>query len=289
MPFFRKKEKEKTWKRKNPRMYSGVPKRGKQGRKNKFLHFLFWVLLLVFAGVSAYLFLFSSFMEVETISVSGNKDISSEEIESRVREAISGKYYGYFSRNNFFLVNRKAIDAVLKNNFSRLEVASIEKKFPKAILIEVKERQPELVWCSGGVCYLIDGDGLAYSGASGTDEELRNQSFLTVVDENARPVEIGKTNIGSEYVDFLKKINLLLRDNLHLETEGSYSTPALASREVTVKIKEGWFLKLSESVSSEETEKIIQTVFEKELSQEKRQGLDYLDLRIKNKVYYKMR
>jgi len=270
-------------------MYSGVPKRDSQKKKSGISRVLFWLMFLVFIGVLVFLLLFSPLMEIDTISSDGNQDISSEEIAGQAKKAIEGKYFGYLSKKNFFLVNAKEIDAALKSNFNRLEVASIEKKFPKAILIKVRERHPELVWCSGGVCYLIDGEGMAYSGATGTDEELRNQNFLTVIDENARPVEIGKTIIDRGYIDFLKKMSLILRDDLQLETEGSYSTPAIASHEVIVKIKEGWFLKMNSAISPEETKKIILTLFEKELPADKRQNLDYLDLRVKNKVYYKMR
>jgi len=293
MAFFSKKQKtpikEKTWQRKNPRMYSGVPKRDNHKKKNGFSHLLFWLLFLVFIGVSAYLLFFSPFMEIDSISSNGNQDIPSEEITLQAKKAIDGKYFGYFSKKNFFLVSKEAIDAALKSSFNRLEVASIEKKFPKAILIKVRERHPELVWCSGGVCYLIDKEGMAYSGATGTDEELRNQNFLTVIDENARPVEIGKTFIDIGYIDFLKKMSLILPDDLKLETEGSYYTPAMASREVIVKTKEGWLLKMNSAISPEENKKIIQTVFEKELPEDKRQSLDYLDLRVKNKVYFKMK
>jgi hypothetical protein len=292
MAFFSKKQKkpeEKTWKRKNPRMYSGVPKRDSQKKKSGFSHFLFWLMFLAFIGVSVYLLFFSSLMEIETVSSEGNQDIPSDEIAIQAKKSMEGKYFGYLSRKNFFLVNKREIDAALKSSFNRLEVASIEKKFPKAILIKVRERHPELVWCSGGVCYLIDKEGMAYSGATGTDEELRRENFLTVVDENARPVEIGATFIDGGYIDFLKKMSLILRDDLQLETEGGYFTPAIASREAIVKIKEGWLLKMNSAISPEETKKIIQTLFEKELPPEKRQNLDYLDLRVKNKVYYKMR
>jgi hypothetical protein len=291
--FFKKKPKQKpaerTWKRKNPRMYSGVPKRDSQKKKSGFSHLLFWMMLLIFIGVSAYLLLFSPLMEIDTVSSDGNQDISSEEIAVQAKKAMEGKYFGYLSKKNFFLVNKGEIDAALKSTFNRLEVASIEKKFPKAILIKVRERHPELVWCSGGVCYLIDNEGMAYSGATGTDEELRSQNFLTVIDENARPVEIGNTVIDGGYIDFLKKISLTLRDDLQLETEGSFYTPAIASHEAIVKIKEGWLLKMNSAISPDETKKIILTLFEKELPADKRQSLDYLDLRVKNKVYFKMK
>ena len=75
------------------------------------------------------------------------------------------------------------------------------------------------------------------------------------------------------------------------EIDGNYHTPALSSKEAIARIREGegWFLKLNQAVSPEDTKKILQTVFDKELDGEKRKNLDYLDLRVKGKVYYKLR
>lgn len=235
--------------------------------------------------------LFSPFLEIESVAVEGNRDIPSEEIIGKVNEVMSGKYYNCLSKRNFFLVSKSKINQKLKNDFNRLEISSIERKFPKALLVKVKERQPELAWCSSGVCYLADKDGFVYSGANAADEELNKSRFLIIVDDNARPVEIRKTVIEPGFIQYLKQIDAILVDDFQMEIDGSYHTPALSSREITAKIKEGdgWILKLSGAVSPEDTKKIIQTVFEKELNEEKRKSLEYLDLRVKNKVYYKLR
>lgn len=292
MSWFRKKEKNKSWKKRNPRVYSGVPKREKQEKRGKFTRFLFWVLFLGFLGVSGYLLFFSPFMEIEAVSVEGNRDIPTEEITGKIEQALSGKYYNLVSKRNFFFASKYEINNKLKNSFDRLEVSAIEKKFPRAILVKVQERQPEMAWCSGGVCYLVDKSGLVYAGANAADEELNKNRFLIAVDDNARPVEIKKTTVNPEFIQCLKKIDSLLIEDLGLALEGNYHTPAISSGEIVVKIKEGdtgWILKISSAVLPGEIKKIIGTIFEKDLNAEKRKNLEYLDLRVKGKVYYKMR
>lgn len=289
--FFRKKGKNRNWKARSPKIYSGVPRRDSQRKGGKFSRFLFWVLFLGFLGVCGYMLLFSPFLEIELVAVEGNLDIPSEEIITRVNKVTEGKYFGCLSKRNFFLASKNRINQKLKSDFNRLEVSSIERKFPRAILIKVRERQPELVWCSGGVCYLADKDGFVYAGANATDEELSKERFLIVIDDNARPVEIRKSVINPEFIRYLKQIDAILIDELGLQIEENYHTPAVSSQEVVVRIKEGesWTLKLSSAISPEDTKKILETIFEKELGEDKRKSLDYLDLRIKNKVYYKMR
>lgn len=291
MPIFHKKEKNKSWQRRNPKVYSGVPKRDDQKKRSGFSRFLFWILFLSFLGVSIYMLSFSPYLEVETVAVEGNRDIPSEEIIAKVDEVTGGKYFGYLSKRNIFFVSKKQINEKLKNDFSRLEVSAIEKKFPKAVLIKVKERQPEMAWCSSGVCYVVDKEGLVYAGANATDEELEKSRFLIIIDDNAQPVEIRKTTVSPEFIQYMKQIDAILIDGLGLSIEGNYHTPAISSQEVMVKIKEGegWILKMSSLISPEDTKKIIETVFDKELPVEKRNNLDYLDLRVKGKVYYKLR
>lgn len=270
--------------------YSGeaAPKR-KTKQKRKFSRFLFWLLLVVFFGICAYLSLFSPFLDIEKVSIEGNQDISSIEIANVVEKSLEGNFFMCLPKRNFFLASKRSIASAVRENFGRLEVVTIEKKFPKALLIKVTERKAELVWCSAGVCYFVDKNGLVYSGAAGNEEELRSRNFLVVVDDSASPVEIGKTKINSEYVGYLEATNAMIRYDLKIDVAGSYHTPGIASQEVSVSVAEGWILKLSSETPVEETKKIIEAIFEKELSEEQRKKLEYFDLRVKGKIYYKLK
>ncbi|MFA6193587.1 MAG: FtsQ-type POTRA domain-containing protein [Parcubacteria group bacterium] len=292
MAFFSKKTKsripQKSWQGRRTGAYASVPKKEKK-RERKFSRILFWLLFLGFLGICGYILLFSPYLEVDSVSIEGNQDISKREIADQVAKSIEGKYFNFFPKRNFFFVNKKDINAALKSNFDQLEVASIEKKFPGTISIRVTERKPELVWCSGGVCYFVDRSGLAYGGAAGVEEELRKTGFLTVVDDSAVPVDMGKTKISSDYIGFIESASSMLRDDLKLDPAESFHTAGIASGEISVKNTEDWTVKLGSEFSIEDAKKVIQTLFEKELNEEVRKKLDYLDLRIKNKIYYKIK
>lgn len=292
MALFSKKTKnripQKSWQGRRTGAYASVPKKEKK-RERKFSRVLFWLLFLGFWGICGYILLFSPYLEVDSVSIEGNQDISKREIADQVAKSIEGKYFNFFPKRNFFFVNKKDIDAALKSNFDQLEVASIGKKFPGTISIQVTERKPELVWCSGGVCYFVDRSGLAYGGATGADEELRKMGFLTVIDDSAVPVDMGKTKISPDYIGFIEAANSMLRDDLKLDPAESFHTAGIASGEISVKNSEGWTVKLGSEFSIEDAKRVMQTLFEKELNEEVRKNLDYLDLRIKNKIYYKIK
>ena len=298
MQLFSKKKKneisQKSWQRKGLVVTSFAGRKKDKGRR-KFSRFLFWPLLAVFLGICAYLLLFSPFLLVDNIVIEGNQDVSSLDISRAVENSLNRKYFKVFDSRNYFLVNMGNISGAMKSNFDRLEVGSVEKHFPGTIFIRVIERKAEIVWCSAGVCYFVDKDGLAYGGAAGAEdeeeeeEELRSKRFLVVVDDGAIPVEIGKTVINPDYIGFIEAADAMIRDDLKLEAAESYHTPGTASREIGVKTVEGWILKISSEYSIDEAKKTIQMLFEKDLNEETRKNLDYLDLRIKGKIYYKMK
>ncbi len=293
MPFFLKKTKkkaiQKSWQRKSAAVVLTATGKAEKRKPRKFSRFLFWLLLAAFWGVCAYLLLFSPFLDIEKISVEGNRDIASEDIAKVAEKSLEEKYLGFWPRKNFFLISKKNISGAIEKNFKYLEVKSIERKFPETILIKLIERKAELIWCSAGVCYFVEESGFVYGGAPESEEELRNQGFLVVVDDSAIPVEIGKTKINPEYVKFIEEVNGMIRNDLESGVAESYHTSGAASGEVSVKTKEGWILKISLEYSVEKTKKIIQAIFEKELDGEKRKNLEYLDLRVKEKAYYKLR
>lgn len=293
MRIFSKKKKnkiaQKSWERRGSVARPSAAGKEEKKRRRKFSRFLFWLLLVGFFGICAYLVFFSPFLYVDKITVEGNQDVSSQDISSTAERSLEGKYFNFLPRGNFFLASKRNINAVVKNDFNRLEVESIEKRFPRTISIKVTERKAELVWCSAGVCYFADRNGLVYGGAAGTVEELRAGNFLVVVDDSAIPVEIGKTKINPEYIGYIEAANAMIRDDLKIGISGSYHTPGMASREISVITGEGWILKISSEYSIDEAKKVIQMLFEKDLNEETRKNLDYLDLRVKNKVYYKMK
>lgn len=258
-------------------------------RERKFSRFLFWFLLAVFLGICTYLLFFSPFLAVDKIFVEGNKDISGVDIRNSIEKDIGENFFFFLPKNNFFLLNEKHIGSAIKKVSKRLEIESVEKKFPESLSVRLVERKTELVWCSGGVCYFVDAEGLAYETATENEESLRFDKFIVIVDDSAVPVDVEKTKINQDYIRFIESADEIIKNDLGFLAEESYHTPGIASGEISRRLNEGWILRISKDMPIEETKKIIQTIFEKELNEEARKNLDYLDLRIKNKIYYKMK
>ena len=100
-----------------------------------------------------------------------------------------------------------------------------------------------------------------------------------------------KPSLGREFIQYLKEIDAVLVNDLGLSIDGNYHTPALSSQEIIVKIKEGegWMLKISSLISRKTQKKFSKRFSRRSSPGRKEKNLDYLDLRVKGKVYYKMK
>ncbi len=114
MSFFSKKQKnkanQKSWQKDKAKVYATVKRKSESKGRRKISRFLFWLLFSGFLAICVYVLLFSPFLDITKISVEGNQDIPSEDIESVVGRGLEGKYFGIFPKANFFLVNEKNID-----------------------------------------------------------------------------------------------------------------------------------------------------------------------------------
>jgi hypothetical protein len=112
---------------------------------------------------------------------------------------------------------------------------------------------------------------------------------MTLIDESAQPVEIGITSIDMSLVIFAEQANIMLKNDLNLSWQGGFHTPSVASGEITINMNDGWVLKLSDDVTVDEIRLMISALFEDKIKREELPNLEYLDLRVKGKAYFKFR
>lgn len=243
---------------------------------------LLWVSLVC---VFVFTVLFSDFHVIRTVSVSGAGDVPSETIQTYVRNGLSGKRYGIFSRDNFFSAPVSEIRRGLSREFPKLKAVSITRRFPDRISVEVTERERLLVWCSGGPCYLIGENGQASDAVFA--ETAENEPFLVrVIDESARPVTIGDPLLSPETAEAILRLEKKLRENTDFGITAPFRSPSRVSGEIRVMTTQGWDLLMSLDIAPDKTIASLRLVLEKEIPIEKRPSLRYVDLRTENRAFF---
>jgi cell division septal protein FtsQ len=244
-----------------------------------------------FFAVSGYAFLFSDFTPIRTVIVSGVDEIPSDRIESSVRGHLSGKRFGIFPGDAFFLLSTSRLGEKLLFDFPKLGTVSVTRHFPDAVRVDVTERDRIFLWCVGNSddrCLLVGDDETARP----ADQALLSENGPFVVrvnDESGREIGIGDPVLSRQALDATLGIERMLRPGDMVRIGSTFFSPSRVSGEIRAVTEEGWDLLVNLDIDPAKTVASLRLVLEKEIPAEKRPTLRYVDLRSENRVFYAYR
>jgi cell division septal protein FtsQ len=248
---------------------------------------VFYFLSLMFLAVAAYVFIFSDFLKITRINVAGNIDLSSAGITDKINSDLSGKYWNIFPKNNLLLARIGNTEKYLREEFKKIETVEIYRKFPDTLMVKIKERSAVILWCTGGPCYIIDEKGYAYTGINLEQQENLPADLIKMVDTSAHPVALGEKTLDESLVAYLSNLrNELKKPDIEIEDE--WHTPSPVSEDIEIITKEGWRLIFSTEINPSKSLRTLKTFLNEELKED-RSKLEYADLRVEDKVFYKMK
>jgi len=238
------------------------------------------VFLLAFLAGIIYAVFFSDFFAVRAVEVYGNESADSEEIMKIAEEAaICGKWLYRLAGSNNIIFWRDAEIVNLPHGFPQIASVKINRNLKeREIVIEVIERDKFVVWCEGN-CFWIDEAGVAFAEAPETEGPLIkmvNVNSARSLALGERPLIEKEAQTFAQIVRFLDSLNLAVND---------IKIDDMSFKEMNVKILNGPKVLFS---------LIIDPVFGKPVIESlKENGLwgkiDYLDLRVDGRAYYKLK
>lgn len=270
-----------------PRLY---PKdyRAKENKSRK--RIIFFILILFFILALGYFLFFSPIFKVKEIKISGGRAIGSDDIYKYLNDFRFKKVLIFFNHDNIFLLTKSKLRNILIDRFSRILSIQISKDiFKKNINIQITERKEVGIYCQAQNlseeilegCYYIDSEGVIFEQAPQTSGTL----ILVIKDYSGKEIKIRNSVLDKELmVKFIE-----LRDIL----SSQFSLKALdfvigndAIKGFRLDTNEGWYILFDGSRDLESQIMALQLVLEEKIK-EARKNLEYIDLRIENRVYYK--
>jgi len=275
--------------------YRGNIKRGGRLREQKKENFLLKsgiiVLTLLILLVSLIYVSRIPSLNFSRVSIEGNSVTSDSDIEKIFNKNISGFYLKMFSKKNIFIYPKRRITKNLKEKFLVIKDVEISIKDFEELKINIKERRPDSLWCGNVLtitsnskdCYFVDEEGLIYSDAP----EFSGNVFLRLYGY------VGDSSlIGKEYLPVSKYQSLKFFKNT-IEQYGLIPIRVVRLEKDDMEI---WFkdegrliYNLNQDIArlSNDLGSIVKdSEFKNELEEKE---LDYIDLRLGNKVYYKFK
>jgi len=272
------------------RVVSGK-KNGKSGGMNKsFWLSVLWVLFASgFLGTAVYALFFSPLLRVKSVAVDGLESLDRRSIINVASGVMDQKHFNILDGSNLILASRSRIEEALLGRFKKIESVKINKRFPDKLSISVQERGSALVFCNGSGCYVIDRNGQAYAQADFQSNELDERELVILRDLSQRNIAMADVSVETGLADFLKKVKNRLDGDLSIGTKQEWSTPALISGDLRAETAEGWKIYFNYAIGADKEIEMLKTVLDNSLGKVSRADLEYIDLRLDNKVYYKLK
>lgn len=231
-------------------------------------------LIAIVLAILALLLVFAQFSKLEKITISGAQDLDKDHLQRVAEEGARSQWFG---RNTLLLSTGNLSDYMVESEPGLKEV-KIDRIGLNSINIVIAERQPSLNWKAAGVIYLLDIDGTVIGESRGPYVKLP-----TVIDSTNLPVEAGKRVAPSSFVTFCSEMFKRLPEANVKPTE--MIVPETTT-EVNIKTDKGYLIKMDTTRTVEGELNDLKAV-QAELSKAKKVPVEYIDLRIENKAYYK--
>lgn len=237
-------------------------------------------------AVSGYLLLFSPFLTVSRVDISGLSKLGDSDVRATVVGELSGKYLGIWPKDNFFAVRPAMLSSLLTDRYPLFREVSVTRRFPDTLLIETKERARIVLWRGvGEQGLMLSEDGRLFRNDRAFSDEHASYR-VSITDLSARPAVEGERVADERLVPFVSAIGDEVSSRLGFSVGNEYSVASRFAGELRMMTSEGWELYASTELPIASTLDALALLFEKELPLEKRSGLRYIDMRIENRVYY---
>lgn len=272
-------------------------------KRNIFLSLWFYLVILFFVifGAVIYFLFFWQGLQVQKIEISGNEKVKTEELNNFTDEGVNRKIINFgpikiFSRNILFVDNNNLKKEIL-NRFPIIEKVSINRKFPQTLIMGVTERKPVGVFCDNTEkCFLVDQNGIAFEGLDIIPQDMfivRSRLSPNGEVEDSRFGEdakseqaLGENVVAQNIIDLISKIQKDLKDSFQINVkEALISTPI----RLNVQTGENWqvYFGIDQDFDIDLQLQKLNALLNGDITPEIRKTLEYIDLRFKDRAYYK--
>lgn len=245
---------------KNPKVYNPVFEKPKKKFSKNYLYI--FLVFIFFDGIIYFVF-YSSFFQIKNIIIPDSVNPGIVEILQNL------------NNRNIISLNISNVEAEISEKFPEVKGLTITRGLPSTLKIAFQEREPRLVWQSGGRSFLVDSSGAIYKE---TDVAI---NLPIVKDNNNIPVQNGKTVASENFINFV----IELSTNFN-QTTGFKITQFEVNEtifQVEVLTDQGWKVIFDTTRKASEQLADLMTF----LKDHKSEVTQYIDLRVEGRVYFK--
>lgn len=239
-----------------------------------------FIFVAFFAGIAAFFRI--PYFQVEKIEISGNSLVNTNDLIEAVKIKLDGKYLGLFPKRNIFIMPKGKSLTMLPQEFKRIKNINIDKKYFSAIAVKIEERSNSALFCQKENCAYADESGFVFEKAP----YFSGAVFLKLIDQRW-PDKVIEDFMGSNLIEESEFKKILEFGGLTAKTGGGITEVVLKKENIyEFYTKEGWKIILNDKNEPQSAYLNLTTALDSNIK-DKRTKLDYIDLRLGNKIYFK--
>lgn len=260
---------------KSAQNYKRVFNIGFLGLRSKFWRYIG---LILFIFIFYYLCISSRFV-VTQASVTGNVQVSTQQIQDAISQASNSRIF-LIKKTNFIFMTQGWVNQIITQALPTIkEITNYSRTWPNQIKFNVVERVPGFVIQSNNQYFLVDEDGVVISQV--TDP----QKMLLVVDRVAENFALGEALPNAKLAAFVVSLKKQWPSKISTPI-ASVKFPGKASSEVQFVSSEGWSVMFDTGRSAVAQLNSLAVLLNKTIAPKDRSRLAYIDLRLSKWAYY---
>lgn len=231
----------------------------------------FWIVsvcVMACAGL-AYGALFSPWVQLRGVEIAGVAPPLKEEVALEASRFLKG---------SILFVNTKAVERALRAKFPQIEKARADRAlFGRTVRVTVQERTQVALACREHSCVALDRHGILFAPVQDTGEFLRIEG-----DSDFELV------LGREFLDEALFSALFFMKDAAKELDVEFVSFEIVTKDrVSAASSEGWEVIFNPRADTQWQMTKLEAVMNQKLPQDKRKGVEYVDLRFGDQAYIK--
>lgn len=239
--------------------------------------FLLALLIVPLVWFISFVF-FTDTFTVQAITVVDARPHTSEQVQQIMAEKIG---------SSMFWLQTSLLEGRLLLHIPQVRDVHIVRTLPSTLKVIVQEKEPAVLLLSGRKYYFVDAGGIAY-------EEAQLDTLPGVVlpvvknNDDSATLAIGTPVVTESFIAFVQRVQRDLPEIVPAQVV-EVRIPSLASREVHFHLSNNWLLRFDVTRNPSGQLSILRTLLSITIPADKQPLIEYIDLRIPQRVYYKLK
>ena len=252
----------------------------KEKRAKRWKVIFFWFSFTVAFLTIMWLFFFSPFFKITEIKLPENDIVTNNDIHKLIIDSAPLNL-----GENIFILSKNQIKSGLAAIFPTITDISIKKEPFHSLIVNFEKRIQIGIWCQPQAdnCYYFDKEGIVFKEAPQTEGAL----ILKIEDFEKKEVSLSDKVLSNEQLTFITKFNNKITENNQFKIIEFKITPS-ANFDLEAITDRGWSIYLDQNQDPVLEANNLFTILN-EVIKNKASNLEYIDLRLPSRVFYKMK